>query len=88
MLTLLILVPTTPAAQGAQARDWSQSLRLTDWCSRAGLLSELAEAMLLVLGMDPDPWEQEESDGSMGLKQSVLAATSVARRLQFILAES
>jgi hypothetical protein len=76
------------AAQGAQPQDFSPSLRLAGWCTSTGLLSELAAGALLVLGMKPDPWVQEGPDGAMNLLMPVFGATSVARRVQVIVAQS
>jgi hypothetical protein len=58
------------------------------WCSRSGLLSELADGALLVLGMNPNPWLQGGLQGFMDLMHAVVSATSVARRLQIILTKS
>jgi hypothetical protein len=79
---------TAVAVQAAQAQELSQSHQLTDWCTRSGLLSELAEGALLVLGMVPNPWLQGGLQGLMDLVLAIVAATGMARRLQIIVVKS
>jgi hypothetical protein len=57
---------------------------MIDWCIRSGLVSELSEAALRVMALDPVPWMTKGRPEKAALADGVARAVGIARRLQTV----
>lgn len=64
----------------------SRCYKLIDWAIEKGLVCQLAQASLLVWGLDPVPYTARGPQGLQQLTQLVRMATMLADKLPIVMA--